>query len=77
MSHKVFYSWQSDLPDETNRVFIEKALHDAARSLNSDGTSGTELVIDRDTIGVPGSPDIADTVPAKIKQSQVFVCESR
>jgi len=75
MSHKVFYSWQSDLPDETNRVFIERALHDASRVLAGDGSAGVEVVIDRDTMGVPGSPDITETVLAKIKQSEVVVCD--
>lgn len=75
MSHKVFYSWQSDLPDKTNRAFIEGALHEASRALASDGPSGIDVVIDRDTMGVAGSPAITDTVLAKIKQSQVVVCD--
>jgi hypothetical protein len=72
---KVFYSWQSDLPNSTNRSFIEKALENAAKSIRADDSIKVEPVIDRDTAGVPGSPDIAGTIFAKIEESQVFVCD--
>jgi hypothetical protein len=73
--YKVFYSWQSDLPNATNRSFIEKPLEDAAKAIRVDESIKIEPVIDRDTTGVPGSPDIANTILAKIEQSQVFVCD--
>ncbi len=73
--HKVFYSWQSDLPNTTNRGFIEKALENAAKSIRADDSIKVEPVIDRDTAGVPGSPDIAKTIFDKIEQSHVFVCD--
>lgn len=75
MHCKIFYSWQSDLPNATNRGFIEKALEDAAKSIRNDNSIEVEPVIDRDTIGVPGSPDIAHTIFGKIEQAQVFVCD--
>src|SRR6185503_1535671 len=34
-----------------------------------------EPVIDRDTVGVPGSPDIATTILQKIEKAAVFVCD--
>ena len=73
--YKVFYSWQTDLPNATNRSFIEKALENAAKSIRFDKSIKVEPVIDRDTAGVPGSPDIASTIFAKIDQSQVFACD--
>ncbi|MEH1849770.1 MAG: hypothetical protein V7L25_33540 [Nostoc sp.] len=75
MHCKIFYSWQSDLLNATNRGFIEKALEDAAKSIRNDNSIEVEPVIDRDTIGVPGSPDIAHTIFGKIEQAQVFVCD--
>lgn len=75
MSYILFYSWQSDLPNSTNRGFIEKALENTARAISSDETLEVEPVIDRDTSGIPGAPDIANTIFAKIEQSQVFVCD--
>ena len=71
----VFYSWQSDLPNATNRGFIQKALENAAKSIRDDDSIQVEPVVDRDTSGVPGSPDIARTIFEKIEESQVFVCD--
>ena len=34
----VFYSWQSDSPQSLNRSFIEEALLEALKRLNSDAT---------------------------------------
>jgi len=71
----VFYSWQSDLPNATNRNFILQALEDAAKVLRNDGSLQVEPVIDRDTAGVPGSPNISETIFGKIDQAKVFVCD--
>ncbi|ABA23862.1 hypothetical protein Ava_4263 [Trichormus variabilis ATCC 29413] len=75
MNCKIFYSWQSDLPNKTNRGFIETALEAAAKSIRNDDSIQVEPVIDRDTKDVPGSPDIAHTIFDKIEQAQVFVCD--
>jgi hypothetical protein len=75
MNCKIFYSWQSDLPNATNRGFIEKALEDAAKSIRNDDSIEVEPVVDRDTKDVPGAPDIAHTIFGKIEQAQVFVCD--
>lgn len=75
MISKVFYSWQSDLPNSTNRGLIGKALEDAAKSIRADESIEVTPVIDRDTSGVPGAPDIAGTIFEKIDQSDVFVCD--
>jgi hypothetical protein len=71
----VFYSWQSDLPNATNRTFIQQALENAAKTLRKDGSLQVEPVIDRDTFGVPGSPNISETIFRKINQASVFVCD--
>lgn len=75
MKRTVFYSWQSDLPNSTNRGFIERVLENVAKSLGADGALGIEPVIDRDTAGVPGAPDIAGTILAKIDKADIFVCD--
>lgn len=72
----VFYSWQSDLPNSTNRGFIERALHNVAKNLGADGALGIEAIIDRDTAGVPGAPDIASTILSKIDSADLFVCDA-
>jgi hypothetical protein len=71
----VFYSWQSDLPNATNRGFILQALENAAKAIRSDESLQVEPVIDRDTAGVAGSPDISKTIFDKIDQAHIFVCD--
>jgi len=71
----VFYSWQSDLPNPTNRGFIERALKDAAKTLRNDDSIRVEPVVDRDTLGVPGSPEIHRTIFEKIDAAAVFVAD--
>ena len=69
----IFYSWQSDLPNATNRGCIQKALEKAAKAISGDESIDVEPVVDRDTAGVAGSPDIAGTILNKIAAADVFV----
>jgi hypothetical protein len=70
----VFYSWQRDLPNRTNRTFIQDALQKAI-----DGILETELevdlILDRDTANTPGTPDIAQTILSKIDQAIAVVAD--
>lgn len=75
MKQIVFYSWQSDLPNACNRGFIQGALENAAAAIKADDTVEIEPVVDRDTQGVPGAPDIASTIFAKITAADVFVAD--
>jgi hypothetical protein len=71
----IFYSWQSDLPNKTNRGFIEEALRKATEAVHKSKVFGVELVVDRDTKGSPGSPDISATILKKIEAASVFVAD--
>lgn len=71
----VFYSWQSDRPNNTNRGLIQTALERAANSIRKDQSLQVEPVIERDTAGVAGSPDIASTIFGKIETADVFVAD--
>ena len=66
MKKIVFYSWQSDLPNSTNRGFIQQALEKAVSTIAGDNTVAVEPVVDRDTQGVAGAPDIASTILQKL-----------
>ncbi|MEE3716752.1 hypothetical protein V2H45_08340 [Tumidithrix elongata RA019] len=46
-----------------------------AKEIHKDDSILVEPVIDRDTQGVAGSPDIANTIFNKIRECQVFVCD--
>jgi hypothetical protein len=71
----VFYSWQSDLPNPHNRHFIGEALEVAARAIRRDESIDVEPVIDRDTAGVAGSPNIGQAILTKIDHAAIFVCD--
>lgn len=75
MADKVFYSWQSDSPGNTNRNLISAALERAIEEVKSDESIAIEPVIDRDTLGLSGSPDISQSIFSKIDQSSAFVCD--
>lgn len=75
MQRTVFYSWQSDLPNTCNRSFIQTALENIATNITADESIDIEPVIDRDTQGVAGSPDIASTIFAKITAADIFVAD--
>jgi hypothetical protein len=70
-----FYSWQSDLEGRSNRNLIEDALTKAAKTLRADDSLRVEPVIDRDTAGAAGAPDIATTIFAKIDMAHAFVAD--
>lgn len=73
MKRTIFYSWQSDLPNNTNRGFIQAALEEAAKLIATD--LDIEPVIDRDTQGIPGSPNITEAILKKIAACDVFVAD--
>jgi hypothetical protein len=75
MPSVIFYSWQSDLPAEHNQHLILSALQDAASQIRADGSLSVEPVVDRDTAGVPGTPDIAAVILDKIENCDVVVCD--
>lgn len=74
MECKIFYSWQS-LSNSTNRGFIQSVLENVVDDLRKDDEVVVEPVVDRDTSGVPGSPDIGATILSKIEASSAFVCD--
>ena len=72
----VFYSWQSDLPEETNRRFIRESLRNAS-SVVEEKCISNNLRIDLDEAkrSKPGSANIPQTILEKIKVADIFVCD--
>lgn len=66
---RVFYSWQSDLPDKTNRNAIRTALRAAAKDLSS------AIIVDEATRDTAGSPNIPTTIIDKIDLADIFVAD--
>lgn len=74
MKKIVFYSWQSDLSNGTNRTLIEASLKEAASEIQTE-KADVEPVIDRDTQGVAGAPNIATAIFQKIESADIFVAD--
>jgi hypothetical protein len=72
---KIFYSWQSDLPNQVNAQLIRSVLGEVASELNEDDDIEVKAMCDEATRDTPGSPKIVDTIFEKILQSDAFVCD--
>lgn len=75
MKNYVFYSWQSDLPNNTNRGFLEDCIKKALKELNMSDTYDIEFSIDKDTKDERGTPHIAETIFSKIEKSKLFIAD--
>lgn len=75
MNCKIFYSWQSDSPNKTNRGFIEDVLNKVVKEISKDESIKIEPVIDRDTQGLAGSPDIKNAIFNKIDNADIFLAD--
>jgi hypothetical protein len=69
----IFYSWQSDAPEEINRKFVEKALRRAVEKIKVENKLPDAPIIDLGMERVPGSPEIATIMFRKIGCSAIFV----
>lgn len=72
---RIFYSWQSDCPSNTNRSLILTAIEKAIESLKKEESTTIDPVIDRDTLGLAGSPDISQSIFSKIDEASIFICD--
>lgn len=75
---KVFWSWQSDTPGKIGRHFVKKALEIAIKELQAEievDEPNRELHLDHDRKGVPGSPDLANTILEKIRATSIFIAD--
>ena len=75
MNVTIFYSWQSDTRAAANRTLIQNALEAAAAELREDDSIAIQPVVDRDTLAIPGAPDIAATILEKIDASAAIVSD--
>ena len=69
----IFYSWQFDLPKRITRNLIERSLEIALRRASA--KLHVKLVLDQDAREEHGSPNIPDTIQAKIRNAAVLVAD--
>lgn len=80
MKKTIFYSWQSDLENSTNRSFIQNCIERAIKEMNREheyaiDDRGDIYSFDKDTLGEGGTPHIADTIFTKISKSSFFIAD--
>jgi hypothetical protein len=78
MSLRIFFSWQSDASSEVGSGFIQSCITDAIAILKEDiliDLPDRDMVLDRDTRSVPGSPPIMETIFKKIDMAAIFIAD--
>jgi len=76
MTSRVFFSWQSDLPQANTTTAIRDALKAARRALEKKyATVGLLIELDEATRAETGSPHIPDTILEKIAKCDIFVAD--
>jgi hypothetical protein len=78
---KIFWSWQSDTPEQIGKYLVRDALKSAIHKLKQaediEESPRDDLHLDQDTQGTPGSPDLVRTIFGKIEKSEVVVADER
>ena len=69
----IFCSWQCDSDKKFNRNFIENCLSNAINRINK--VIDYTLILDKNTIGESGSPDIVNVILNKIDMAIGFVAD--
>jgi len=76
MSFRVFYSWQSDSPKAFNWDFIGDCIKEAIKRLKKKyKDEKPDFIYDSDTKGVPGWPNIPESVYGKIDLCDVIISD--
>lgn len=73
-SSTIFYSWQSDLPKDTNQRAIGSCIKSAIIPIEENNDK-LKLNFDEATRGESGSPDIPSTIFNKILRADIFICD--
>lgn len=70
----MFYSWQSDLPNSTNRGFIEDLLKYSIIEVQKK-IPNISICLDQGPKNRSGSRNIAEIILEKIEECDIFVCD--
>ena len=75
MKLKIFYSWQSDLPNNSNRGFIYSCLEKALNEIYRNNEIISEFFIESDSRGDEGTPDLVSSIFSKIDSCDIFLAD--
>lgn len=71
----IFYSWQSDLPNNKNRGFISDALKRATEKIYKSRKVISEIKIESDSRNEVGTPDLVESIFKKIDSCDLFIAD--
>lgn len=75
MKRTIFYSWQSDLPNNTNRGFVESCIELSLKDLKNLKPIAINIEIDMAIREETGMPDITESIFTKISNSNIFIAD--
>lgn len=75
MKLSIFYSWQSDLPNNTNRQYIMSCLKKTMKVIHKDNITISDWTIESDSRGESGTPELANSIFSKIDQCDIFIAD--
>lgn len=75
MKLKTFYSWQSDLPNNSNRGFIYSCVEKALKEVYKNNEVISEFYIESDSRGDAGTPDLVSSIFSKIDSCDIFIAD--
>ncbi|MBU7005206.1 hypothetical protein [Phosphitispora fastidiosa] len=75
MKLNIFYSWESDLPNNKNRGLIGDCIDKAMLNIYSRYKTISEYIIETDSRNELGTPDLAQTIFSKIDICDIFIAD--
>lgn len=75
MANTVFFAWQADTQTGNNKTFIWDAIEEAAKHCTILGQPELSPRPEVDTKGVPGTPNIVETIFRRIGECSVFIAD--
>lgn len=75
MKINIFYSWQSDLPSNKNRSFIESCIKQAIKLVYEKQKDISEINLESDSRNEIGTPDLSDSIFNKIDCCDIFIAD--
>jgi len=75
MKISIFYSWQSDLPNNKNRTLINNCINKAIKQLLESCPRVTEVTLEMDSRNESGTPDLIESIFTKIDKCDIFIAD--
>lgn len=73
--YSIFYSWQSDTPNEVNRGLIRNALNQAISEIKDQQEIVDSPRVESGMEGISGTPEVASVMFDKIRESSMLVAD--